>query len=77
MKAIAHLTDKKGTVIDAMPFDFNDYATSRKIVREVKSHWGFNAIKSKSEQSGSTIRVTLHGVKCNIVIYLESVEVEG
>ena len=77
MKAIAHLkSNNTGSILDTFPFDFNDFATSRKIVRDIKTHWGFNAIKSKSKEQTGSIHVTLHGLKCHIVIYLDKSEME-
>jgi hypothetical protein len=68
--------NNNGSVLDAYPFDFNDFATSRKIVRDIKNHYGFNDIKSRSIDEKGTIRVTLHGLKCHIVIHLETIETE-
>jgi hypothetical protein len=73
VNVIAHLkTNNTASILDAYPFDFNDFATSRKIVRDIKTHWGFNGIKSKSTETESLIHVTLHGLKCHIVIHLET-----
>ena len=77
MKATAHLkANITGSILDAFPFDFNDFATTRKVVRDIKTHWGFNGIKSKSTEQVGSIHVTLHGLKCHIVIYLETINEE-
>jgi hypothetical protein len=77
MKAIAHLKDNNtGSILDAFPFDFNYFATTRKVVRDIKTHWGFNGIKSKSTEQVGSIHVTLHGLKCHIVIHLDKTETE-
>jgi hypothetical protein len=75
MRTIAHLkSNNTGSILDTFPFDFNQFTTTRKIVRDVKAFYGFSGTKSKTTEENGSIHVTLHGMKCHIKIYTDKIE---